>query len=421
MGFNFQKDSFFKILSFNSLSVVFKILMGVISTKLVSIYLGIQGINTLEFFRNFTSVTESLSAFGTQNGIVKQSALSKSVDTDRRIISSTLFLLFFIYILILATSGLFFDQLQNLLFQSDRFDKFIILYLLSLPVFIIYTVFINFFQGKEFYTKIIVINTIGYILNIVLSIYLIINYKLEGAILQIIIAPLLLAIISMFIINKNFKIIQLFSFRYFDIAIIKSLLKFSSMQLVSTILAPLSFIFIRNLIQINISVDSASIWSAILRLSSFYMVFINTVCHLYFYPKLIKSITNSDMKEVIKEYFVKFIPITFIGFLLCFLLQNIIIILLYTPEFLVIKDFFFLQILSDFIKTAAMIFGYSLIAKEYLKLYITLEIMSVSIYVTLSYVLIDYFQLNGVFYALIISSLSYLFMIWIVLKNKNAL
>ncbi|HLW62891.1 MAG TPA: oligosaccharide flippase family protein [Flavobacterium sp.] len=421
MGFNFQKDSFFKILSFNSLSVVFKILMGVISTKLVSIYLGIQGINTLEFFRNFTSVTESLSAFGTQNGIVKQSALSKSVDTDRRIISSTLFLLFFIYILILATSGLFFDQLQNLLFQSDRFDKFIILYLLSLPVFIIYTVFINFFQGKEFYTKIIVINTIGYILNIVLSIYLIVNYKLEGAILQIIIAPLLLAIISMFIINKNFKIIQLFSFRYFDIAIIKSLLKFSSMQLVSTILAPLSFIFIRNLIQINISVDSASIWSAILRLSSFYMVFINTVCHLYFYPKLIKSITNSDMKEVIKEYFVKFIPITFIGFLLCFLLQNIIIILLYTPEFLVIKDFFFLQILSDFIKTAAMIFGYSLIAKEYLKLYITLEIMSVSIYVTLSYVLIDYFQLNGVFYALIISSLSYLFMIWIVLKNKNAL
>ena len=63
MNIKFFKDSFYKVLGFNSISIVLKIIMGLVSTKLSSIYLGLQGINTLENFRNFTSISEQLDLF----------------------------------------------------------------------------------------------------------------------------------------------------------------------------------------------------------------------------------------------------------------------------------------------------------------------------------------------------------------------
>jgi len=106
MNIKFFKDSFYKVLGFNSISIVLKIIMGLVSTKLSSIYLGLQGINTLENFRNFTSISDSFSQFGLQNGIVKYSATSHSIKQDQKIISTIFFLLLvtsfiFIFLIIL--------------------------------------------------------------------------------------------------------------------------------------------------------------------------------------------------------------------------------------------------------------------------------------------------------------------------------
>lgn len=401
MNIKFFKDSFYKVLGFNSISIVLKIIMGLVSTKLSSIYLGLQGINTLENFRNFTSLSDSFSQFGLQNGIVKYSATSHSIKQDQKVISTIFFLLLvtsfiFIFLIILNI-----NYVKFYIFGNQSFGFLVIAYALLSPFANLQFLLLNYLQGKQGHKFVILINSIGYVLNIILSFYLIINYHLIGAMIQLIVVPIILMIISLFIIHKKVVFFNLISIHYVNFSVIKGLLVFSLMNLVSGALTPLSFIFIRYLVQSNLSADEAGVWSSIVRISVFYMTFVSSICNLYFYPKLSKTEIFSEYKAIIAEYYRKFIPIVFLGLLLCFVLQKVVILLIYTEDFLILRDYFYLQLIADFVKSLSLIFGYLLIAKKKIWQFILFEIISLGSYCLGSYIFINYLKLDGVYYSLI--------------------
>ena len=407
MNIKFFKDSFYKVLGFNSISIVLKIIMGLVSTKLSSIYLGLQGINTLENFRNFTSLSDSFSQFGLQNGIVKYSATSHSIKQDQKVISTIFFLLLvtsfiFIFLIILNI-----NYVKFYIFGNQSFGFLVIAYALLSPFANLQFLLLNYLQGKQGHKFVILINSIGYVLNIILSFYLIINYHLIGAMIQLIVVPIILMIISLFIIHKKVVFFNLISIHYVNFSVIKGLLVFSLMNLVSGALTPLSFIFIRYLVQSNLSADEAGVWSSIVRISVFYMTFVSSICNLYFYPKLSKTEIFSEYKAIIAEYYRKFIPIVFLGLLLCFVLQKIVILLIYTEDFLILRDYFYLQLIADFVKSLSLIFGYLLIAKKKIWQFILFEIISLGSYCLGSYIFIKYLKLDGVYYSLIGSLMIY--------------
>lgn len=407
MNIKFFKDSFYKVLGFNSISIVLKIIMGLVSTKLSSIYLGLQGINTLENFRNFTSLSDSFSQFGLQNGIVKYSATSHSIKQDQKVISTIFFLLLvtsfiFIFLIILNI-----NYVKFYIFGNQSFGFFVIAYALLSPFANLQFLLLNYLQGKQGHKFVILINSIGYLLNIILSFYLIINYHLIGAMIQLIVVPIILMIISLFIIHKKVVFFNLISIHYVNFSVIKGLLVFSLMNLVSGVLTPLSFIFIRYLVQSNLSADEAGVWSSIVRISVFYMTFVSSICNLYFYPKLSKTEIFSEYKAIIAEYYRKFIPIVFLGLLLCFVLQKVVILLIYTEDFLILRDYFYLQLIADFVKSLSLIFGYLLIAKKKIWQFILFEIISLGSYCLGSYIFIKYLKLDGVYYSLIGSLMIY--------------
>ena len=407
MNIKFFKDSFYKVLGFNSISIVLKIIMGLVSTKLSSIYLGLQGINTLENFRNFTSISDSFSQFGLQNGIVKYSATSHSIKQDQKVISTIFFLLLvtsfiFIFIIILNI-----NYVKFYIFGNQSFGFLVIAYALLSPFANLQFLLLNYLQGKQGHKFVILINSIGYVLNIILSFYLIINYHLIGAMIQLILVPIILMIISLFIIHKKVVFFNLISIHYVNFSVIKGLLVFSLMNLVSGALTPLSFIFIRYLVQSNLSADEAGVWSSIVRISVFYMTFVSSICNLYFYPKLSKTEIFSEYKAIIAEYYRKFIPIVFLGLLLCFVLQKVVILLIYTEDFLILRDYFYLQLIADFVKSLSLIFGYLLIAKKKIWQFILFEIISLGSYCLGSYIFIEYLKLDGVYYSLIGSLMIY--------------
>ena len=407
MNIKFFKDSFYKVLGFNSISIVLKIIMGLVSTKLSSIYLGLQGINTLENFRNFTSLSDSFSQFGLQNGIVKYSATSHSIKQDQKVISTIFFLLLvtsfiFIFLIILNI-----NYVKFYIFGNQSFGFLVIAYALLSPFANLQFLLLNYLQGKQGHKFVILINSIGYLLNIILSFYLIINYHLIGAMIQLIVVPIILMIISLFIIHKKVVFFNLISIHYVNFSVIKGLLVFSLMNLVSGALTPLSFIFIRYLVQSNLSADEAGVWSSIVRISVFYMTFVSSICNLYFYPKLSKTEIFSEYKAIIAEYYRKFIPIVFLGLLLCFVLQKVVILLIYTEDFLILRDYFYLQLIADFVKSLSLIFGYLLIAKKKIWQFILFEIISLGSYCLGSYIFIEYLKLDGVYYSLIGSLIIY--------------
>ena len=171
---------------------------------------------------------------------------------------------------------------------------------------------------------------------------------------------------------------------------------------------PLSFIFIRYLVQSNLSADEAGVWSSIVRISVFYMTFVSSICNLYFYPKLSKKKYFQNIKPLLQN-------ITENLFLLCFRFAIVFctskscnFTYLYR-RFFNIKRLFLFTTYCRFCKIIKFNFGYLLIAKKKkIWQFILFEIISLGSYCLGSYIFIKYLKLDGVYYSLIGSLIIYL-------------
>ncbi|MFB0911095.1 MAG: oligosaccharide flippase family protein [Flavobacterium sp.] len=98
MGFNLQilkniyQSQLFKISSLNSLSIILKIGIGLITSKLLAVFVGPSGMALVGNLRNFMTSLESIATLGFQNGIVKYVAEIKEDKQRFEKLLSTVFI-----------------------------------------------------------------------------------------------------------------------------------------------------------------------------------------------------------------------------------------------------------------------------------------------------------------------------------------
>jgi len=71
-----------KVTSFNAVSVVIQILGGLITSKLIAIYLGERGMALLAYLRNFIASSQAAGNLGLSNGIVTFVASEKEKNSS---------------------------------------------------------------------------------------------------------------------------------------------------------------------------------------------------------------------------------------------------------------------------------------------------------------------------------------------------
>ena len=167
-------------------------------------------------------------------------------------------------------------------------------------------------------------------------------------------------------------------------------------------------------------VNTAGIWDGMNRLSAAYLLLITTSIQVYYLP-ILSAIQNKKLlwKEIIKTEKI-LIPITFCAFLLIFLFRNLIINVLFTSEFNLMKSIFVYQLLGDIIKIAAWIIAYVMYAKAMTKQLILTDNIFTFMYVGLSYLLISYlgYGLNAVYYSFIFNNIVYLIFMYFFMRNN---
>ncbi len=88
------QNSLFKVLSLNSISVMVSFVLGIISTKIVAVFLGTQGMALLGSFRNFSGMVKLTSTSGINNALVKLYVENRDNKKELSIIYATFFWLF---------------------------------------------------------------------------------------------------------------------------------------------------------------------------------------------------------------------------------------------------------------------------------------------------------------------------------------
>jgi PST family polysaccharide transporter len=176
----------------------------------------------------------------------------------------------------------------------------------------------------------------------------------------------------------------------------RKLVPYAIMALVTTIALPVVFILIRNYISETIGLKEAGYWEAMNRISTYYLMFINSLLVLYILPKFSKI---QDIDEFVKEVFQVYktiVPVMLVGMVIIFILKTSIIKLVFTDEFLPTQELFIWQLLGDFLKVLCIVLSYQFLAKKMFWHFIIIEVFFVILMYLLSILSIDAFGYKGV-------------------------
>ena len=171
------------------------------------------------------------------------------------------------------------------------------------------------------------------------------------------------------------------------------------MALLTAIIAPLTLLFIRNILVEKYSIQEAGIWDAVNRLSSFYMIFFSSGLSLYYMPKLASIHTESEFKAELKSYFKVFVPLFSLMLIVIYIGKGIILELAFTPEFSKVESILIWQLLGDFFRIMTLAFGFQILVKTMMKRYFLVEIVFNLMYFSLSFYLIKQNATEGVLQA----------------------
>lgn len=405
-------------MSLNSISVAVSFVLGIFSSKIISVFLGTSGMALMGSFRNFALMIKSIATLGISNSIVKLFVENKEDKRELSVIYSTFFWIFLFISALLALVVLAFaTPISRFLFYTDNHAVPIRFFGLLLPFMVINTFWLAIYNGLEKYKRIVLIQILSNVAVFGITAFLIWKRNISGGLYSIAIGEVLMVFITFLFVRKDsgyfrFDLHKALSKKY--IGIIR---KFSVMALLTAVIVPLTLLFIRKEIVRNYSIHDAGIWDAVNRLSSFYMMFFSSGLSLYYMPKLASINTEKEFKAELKSYFKIFVPLFLLMLIVIYLAKDIILKLAFTQEFSSIKELLIWQLAGDFIKILTLAFGYQIVVKTMMKRYFIGEIAFNLSYFLFSVFLMKNLAVEGVLQAYFYANLLCLVLVLIMFRK----
>lgn len=290
------------IAGLNSANLITKIVAGLLTTKFIAVFIGAEGLALIGNLKNFLTAIQSFATVGLYKGIVKYIGefkndslkLSKTISTSYYLgFLSTTFICFLCY------SNA--EVVNDFIFYAQNDYAYVVrIMALALSFYALNVFCFSIMNGFSKYKILLIINIIGQIMGLCVTLLLIYQNKIDGALISVVIAPSLIFLITLVGILNRRNLSSSIKVSNIDFNWIKKFAPFILMALISGIALPLVFIAIRNYIIDSEGLKEAGFWEAMNRISSYYLMFVNSLMVLYFLPRFAEI---DSKKEFRKEVF----------------------------------------------------------------------------------------------------------------------
>jgi len=411
-----KQNLLLKMTSLNAVVVSIRLLFSALIQRLLFDQIGAEGLYKIGQLRSLTELLMSVSSLGVFNGIVKY--ISEYKDDKEQLLKlfSTSFVFTIIGTVVSATA-LFFTSsyLSTYLFGTEELSYLIKLLAVIVPFIAIQRVFNGVINGLSEYKKFAKIELVSYLLSASLLVFFLFQYNVDGALVAIALAPVIQVSVMLIIFYKVLREYIQFSKLSFKSPLAKSLLAFTLMSFVSTVLLRFVDIDIRSMLAEQMTEKDAGVWTNVSFISNNYMVFAASLFTLYVIPKFAGIYNGTDFKKEVLSIYKTLLPIFGVGMILVYLLRNLIIELLY-PGLVEMEPLFKWQLIGDFIRLASLVLAHQFLAKKMVRNFIFSELLSLALFFGLSHYLVQYYGVSGVVMAHFIRYVIYfivvLFLVW---------
>ena len=403
---------------FSAIITVIRIASGFIAGKVLAIFTGPAGVALIGAFSNFITIVLTFANGAINTGVIKYTAEYNDDEKKLKSLFSTSFKISIycsaaigLVLLILApyfstwifTVGIYANPIRVLGFT-------IILYSFN-------SLLISILNGRGLIKTYTIVNTIGSVIGLLFTIILVYFYKIAGALYALVLAQSIVFFVTAGLVMKSSWFSWSFFNQAFNKQIAAKLSQYSLMAIVTALTIPVSQIILRNMLIDKLGMVNAGYWQGMMRISDAYLMLITTSLSTYYLPKLSSLKTDIEIRTEIFNGYKLIIPAVLISCTVIYFLRFFLIQFFYTPDFLAMEGLFFWQLLGDFFKLAAWMLSYLMLAKAMTKVYVITEVLFSLSYLTLSYLLVSNFNLEGITMAFALNYFLY-FIIMIFLFRK---
>lgn len=419
--------SLFKLVSVIGVSTIVNLLSGFAKGKIMAVYFGSGCLGIWSQATNLFMIGSIISLFGLNQGLIKQIAGRDKDKNTGSFIHDTL------------SKSIFFSLFNSLIislviiFRAKGVSAFFFNSNLS-PVMIIFiTLFLAFQVTGDVIGVFLLANKEikrFSLANILISIFgllsffaLIFFFSLRGAYLSVGLYGII-TFASFYFVSKPLlkgAKIGIFSFRvrlskYWDF--FKETLNFGALRLIQVTINPVTMLLIRSLIIKKIGLAENGFFDALNRISILYAPFITNILWSYTFPIYCENKDNwklgCEINRFIRLSFIIFMPICVI----LMLFGNSIVTLLFSRGFSPIIPLFYLWFLLDLFRITSWPLNIVFIAKDRMKLAVTLEVLWNVIFLFSSYALIGRYSLEGVVFSYVLSFALFLIINYLIMKRQ---
>ena len=381
----------------NNANVLTRIISGILTSKAIAVFIGAEGLALIGNLRNFFASTQSLATLGVYNGVVKYISKFKNDSLElSKTISTTFYLGYFMTCFLAFVLYLNAESVNLFIFPSYNYTYVIKILALALPFYSLNMFCFSILNGFSKYKIMLLINILGQILGLLVTLILIWQNTLDGALISVVVSPSLIFLITLVAIVNQRSLFSVIIARNIDYKILKKLVPYAIMAIVTAIALPIVFIVIRNYIGATIGLKEAGYWEAMSRVSTYYLMFINSLLALYILPKFAKIHDIDEFVKEVKEVYKVIVPIMVAGMIIIYLAKTLIIKGVFSDEFLPTEGLFLWQLIGDFIKVLCVILTYQFLARKMFWHFIIIEVFFLIQMYLLSILCIDKFGIEGV-------------------------
>lgn len=385
-----------KAASLNTANISIKIVAGILISKFIAIFVGPEGMALIGNLRNFFNTVQSISIAGLYKGVVKFISQYKYESSKLTGVLSTVFYLGFFASITLAFICYYNAEFINdLIFLNNNYTYVVETLAIVLPFYALNMFVFSIMNGFSKYKILLIINIIGQILGLSVTLLLIWQDKIDGALIAVVITPalnLLITIVGIAFRKNLMSYIKITEIRFF---VLRQLSPFMVMAFVSSIALPIVYIIIRNYIVSEIGIKEAGYWTAVTRVSDYYLMFINSLMALYILPRFTEIDSHKEFRKEVFSFYKTILPLFGAILAIIYLSRSLLVTILFTEEFRPIEDLFGYQILGDFMRVMSMVITYKFLAKKMFTHFIIIEVFLFVIMYVSSIYLIDLYGLKG--------------------------
>lgn len=403
----------------NGISVIIKVASALALNKILAVYVGPGGYAIIGQFQNSVSIVSNIAGGVVAQGVTKMTAQYFDNEIKQHEIWKTAIRFSLAASLLVGITLLLSHEWVSewLLHRTDLSSVYIWL-AFTLPAMTASNLLLAITNGKKEVGVYVKANIIASLVSLLTTGGLTYFFGLFGALIAFTINPgVALLATGVMVFRCNW-----FSPRYLwgkiDILVFRELSGFGLMTLTSALVGNISYIIIRDHLASKLGVPSAGYWQATYKIGEMYSMLVTSTLAVYYLPRLAEIRTASELKfEIIKVYRV-ILPIAALGALILCVLRDDIIQILFTQDFLAMRDLFYWQFCGEVIKVASWILGYVMLGRAMIRVFIISEIACFASFVFLSWFFVGIYGLAGVSIAYAVNYGFYWIGMLVVVKNE---